>query len=59
SVRALTNLSKLYNNKLRFTRDLYNVFNLKLNIFYNLCTKARVTIDYYSTTFSTILRGKA
>jgi hypothetical protein len=44
-IRALTDLSKLYNDELRFTGDLHDVFNLKLNIFYDLCTKAGVTTD--------------
>jgi hypothetical protein len=58
-IRALTDLSKLYNDELRFTEDLHDVFNLKLNIFHDLCTKAGVTTDQYSTAFGTMLRGKA
>ncbi|KAF2034200.1 hypothetical protein EK21DRAFT_108240 [Setomelanomma holmii] len=40
-------------------RDLYDVFNLKLNIFNDLCTKARVTTEQYPAAFGTMLRGKA
>ncbi|KAF2028536.1 hypothetical protein EK21DRAFT_113704 [Setomelanomma holmii] len=42
-----------------FTTDLYNVFNLKLNIFNDLCTKAGVTTEHYPAAFGTMLQGKA
>ena len=55
---ALTNLIKLYIDNIKFIGDLYNVLNIKLNIFYNLYTKARITKDKYNVAFSTILYSK-
>ena len=49
----------MYNNELKFSGNLYDVLNIKLNIFYNLYKKTSITKDKYTTAFSTMLRGKA
>ncbi len=57
--RGLTDLAKLYSDDQKFNGDLYDVLNLKLNIFYDLCAKAGVPPDQYNTAFAIMLRGKA
>lgn len=57
--RALTDLAKLYNNDMKFTGDLHDVLNIKLNIFYDTCQKVGITEDKYDTAFATMLLGKA
>jgi len=57
-IHALTNLAKLYNDDMKFTGDLHDVLNIKLNIFYDLYTKAGVNESNYATAFGTMLKGK-
>ena len=44
---------------MKFAGDLYDVLNIKLNIFYNLCTKAGAQESQYAIAFDTMLKGKA
>ncbi|KAF1828306.1 hypothetical protein BDW02DRAFT_652134 [Decorospora gaudefroyi] len=52
-------LSKLYTDDHKFSGDRYDVLNLKLTIFYELCGKVGIEPDRYKMAFSTMLRGKA
>ena len=59
NARALTDLAKLYTDDQKFSGDRYDVLNLKLTIFYELCGKVGIEPDRYKMAFATMLRGKA
>ena len=42
-MKLLTDLSKLYNNKaLKFGSEMYDILDVKLKIFYEICYKANI-----------------
>jgi hypothetical protein len=53
-------LFKLYqsDNK-KYTKELYNILDIKLWVFYNCCKKVRLQKDQYYNTFSAMLKDKA
>ena len=56
----LIKLIKLYlDQKKRFNRELYNILNLKLRIFYNCYQKVKLEHDQYYNAYSIILKGHA
>src|SRR6266702_4540091 len=58
--KLLTKLIKLYlDQEKKFSRELYNVLNLKLCIFYNYCQKVGIESNQYHNTYSVMLRGQA
>ena len=59
NARALTDLAKLYTDDQKFSGDRYDVLNLKLTIFYEICGKVGIEPDRYKMAFATMLRGKA
>jgi hypothetical protein len=54
------NLFKLYqsNNK-KYTKELYNILNIKLRVFYNCYKKVKLQKDQYYNTFSAMLKDRA
>ncbi|RKF82229.1 hypothetical protein GcM1_173008, partial [Golovinomyces cichoracearum] len=58
SGRDLVNLMKMYDRKLKYS-GFQDGFDFKLTIFYDLCTKAGINPDAYSSSFSTMLRDDA
>ena len=45
-LKLLIELIKLYlNQENKFSRELYNILNLKLRIFYNCCQKVEIEFD--------------
>jgi len=54
----LTELIKLYlDQEKRFSRELYNILNSKLRIFYNCCQKVRLEPNQYHNAYSVMLKG--
>lgn len=56
---TLINLSELYTEEMKFNGGLYDVLNLKLKIFYDLCEKAGVASNRYHIALDTMLSGRA
>jgi hypothetical protein len=56
--RILTDFAKLYNNDLKFGGNYYDVLNIKLRVFYDLCDKAGIDPGYYYAAYNTMLKGK-
>ena len=44
-LKLLVKLAKLYNNKIKFTSEIYNILDVKLQIFYDCCRKVRILKD--------------
>jgi hypothetical protein len=51
---------KIYNNdKKKFTGKIYDIFDIKLRIFYNYCTKIGLPDTQYYNAFLIMLKGRA
>jgi hypothetical protein len=51
---------KIYNNdKKKFIGKMYDIFNIKLRIFYDYCAKIGLPDIQYHNAFSIILKGRA
>jgi hypothetical protein len=52
-------LIKIYNNdEKKFTEEMYDIFDIKLRVFYNYCIKiGLLNIQYYNA-FSVMLKGR-
>jgi hypothetical protein len=51
---------KIYNNdKKKFTGKIYDIFDIKLRIFYNYCTKIGLPDIQYYNAFLIMLKGRA
>ena len=49
---------KLYlDQENKFNKELYNILNSKLRIFYNCCQKVGIEPDQYYNTYSVMLKG--
>ena len=55
--KLLTDLIKIYNNNNKYRGELYNILNIKLQVFYNCCNKVRLPKDQYYNTFSVMLKN--
>ena len=56
----LTELTKLYSDHdKKFGRELYDILNSKLRIFYDYCQKAGLGPDQYHDAYSIMLKGRA
>jgi hypothetical protein len=55
----LTDLTKLYTDDLKFGGELYDVLDLKIQVFKNLCRKAGIPARGYHEAYDTMLKGKA
>jgi len=56
----LTELTKLYSDQeKKYSRELYNILNTKLRIFYDCCQKIGLEPEQYHNVYSIILRGHA
>jgi hypothetical protein len=53
-------LFKLYqsDNK-KYTKELYNILDIKLRVFYNCCKKVKLQKDQYYNIFSAMLKDRA
>jgi hypothetical protein len=50
---------KIYNNdKKKFTGEIYDIFNIKLRVFYNYCVKIGLSDTQYYNAFSVMLKGR-
>jgi hypothetical protein len=50
---------KIYNNdKKKFTGKIYDIFDIKLRVFYNCCTKVGLLNIQYYNAFSIMLKGR-
>jgi hypothetical protein len=58
--QLIMDLFKLYqsNNK-KYTKELYDILNIKLRVFYNCCEKVGLQKDQYYNTFSAMLKDRA
>jgi hypothetical protein len=53
-------LIKIYNNdKKKFTGKIYDIFDIKLRIFYNYYAKVGLSNTQYYNAFSVMLKGRA
>jgi hypothetical protein len=53
-------LIKIYNNdKKKFTGKIYDIFDIKLRIFYNYYVKVGLLNTQYYNAFSVMLKGRA
>ncbi|KAF6781430.1 hypothetical protein CSOJ01_16080, partial [Colletotrichum sojae] len=59
SPRQLTDLAKLLTDDMRYSGEMYDVFDLKLRIFRDNCDKVGITAQQLGPAFSIMLRGKA
>jgi hypothetical protein len=51
---------KIYNNdKKKFTGEIYDIFDIKLRVFYNCCAKVGLLDIQYYNAFSVMLKGRA
>ena len=56
---GLVNLTKLYNDEIKFSSSLYDVLTIKLRIFHDTCAKVGIAPTQYHLAFSTMLSGRA
>ena len=50
---------KIYNNdKKKFTGEIYDIFNIKLRVFYDCCAKVGLSNIQYYNAFSIILKRR-
>jgi hypothetical protein len=57
--KLLTDLMKIYNNNKKYGGELYNILNIKLQVFYNYCNKVGVPEDQYHNAFLVMLKDCA
>ena len=50
---------KIYKEDRKYSGEEYDVLSVKLQIFFDLCTKVGIEEDCFHLAFSTMLRGKA
>jgi hypothetical protein len=59
-MKLLTDLMKTYNdNNKKYGGELYDILNVKLQIFYNYCNKIGLPEDQYQNAFSLMLKDYA
>ena len=58
-LKLLVKLARLYNDKMKFTGEIYNILDVKLQIFYNCCRKVGILKDQLHEAFAVMLRGRA
>jgi hypothetical protein len=59
-MKLLTDLMKTYNNdNKKYSGELYDILNVKLQIFYDYCNKIGLPEDQYYNTFSLMLKDHA
>jgi hypothetical protein len=54
-LKLLVELAKLYSNEMKYTGEIYNILNVKLQIFYNCCRKIGIPKDQLHEAFSVML----
>jgi hypothetical protein len=53
-------LIKIYNNdEKKFTGEMYDIFNIKLRVFYDYCAKVGLLDIQYYNVFSIMFKGRA
>jgi hypothetical protein len=58
--RLIINLFKLYqDDDKKYTRELYDILDIKLRVFYDCCKKVGLQEDQYYDAFSAMLKGSA
>jgi hypothetical protein len=56
----IIDLFKLYqSDDKKYTEELYNILDIKLQVFYNCCKKVGLQKDQYYDTFSAMLKDRA
>jgi hypothetical protein len=56
----IIDLFKLYqNNDKKYTKELYDILDIKLRVFYDCCKKVRLQKDQYYNVFSAMLKDRA
>ena len=56
-LKLLVKLAKLYNDEMKFTGEIYDILDVKLQIFYNCSRKVRILKDQLYEAFAVMLRG--
>ena len=59
TTKQLTDLAKLYNNKMKYSSKIYDVLDQKIQIFKHNYYKASIPPNQYPGAFSTILKDDA
>ncbi|KAK2005367.1 hypothetical protein LZ32DRAFT_642395 [Colletotrichum eremochloae] len=59
TARQLTDLSKLLTDDMKYGGEMYDVLDIKLNIFRDTCSKVGIEEHQLGPAFSLLLRGKA
>jgi hypothetical protein len=58
--RLIMDLFKLYqSNDKKYTKELYDILDIKLRVFYNCCKKVGLQEDQYYDAFSAMLKDRA
>ena len=57
--KLLIDLIKIYNNNNKYGGELYNIFNIKLQVFYDCCNKVGLPENQYHNAFSVMLKDRA
>jgi len=58
-LKLLVELVKLYSNEMKYTGEIYDILDVKLQIFYDCCRKIGIPKDQLHEAFSVMLRGRA
>ncbi|KXH66518.1 hypothetical protein CSAL01_09572 [Colletotrichum salicis] len=59
SSRQLSDLSKLVTDDMKYSGEMYDVFDVKMNLFRDNCSKVGIEKHQLAPAFSIMLRGKA
>ncbi|CCU76925.1 integrase and RNaseH domain-containing protein [Blumeria hordei DH14] len=60
ATKLLTNSMKVYQDDTKkYSGELYNILNTKLQIFYDCCQKVGLGVDQYQNAYSIMLKGRA
>ena len=58
--KLLTELLKIYNSgTAKYSGEEYDILDQKLQLFYDCCTKIRLSQEHYCTAYSAMLTGRA
>ncbi|KDN61364.1 hypothetical protein CSUB01_09653 [Colletotrichum sublineola] len=57
--RQPTDLAKLMTDEMKYSGEMYDVLDLKLNVFRDNCSKVGIEAHQWAPAFSLMLRGKA
>jgi hypothetical protein len=58
-MKLITDLKKTYDNDDKYGRELYDIINVKLQIFYEYCNTIGLPEDQFYKAFPVMLKGHA